>query len=175
MGSWGSGGRFGWSFRRSLAARWSKMDQVGAKLAARCAQESPRCCKDGQLGCFFAASGWIPGQCWLIFGVAFAARWGVAQSMKTNNTLYHCCSILKGLRGHFSAASGKVGADGGVLWALGVWWTIRLEFSAKLGSNMEKNGPIWGEVASKLCPRVAKMLPRWLAWSIFLKIAAKLR
>ena len=100
VGSWGSGGRFGWNFRRSLAARWSKMDQVGAKLVARCAQESPRCCQDGQLGRFFDASGRIPGQCWLIFGVAFAARWGVAQSMKTNNNL----SLLldfQGSRGSF--------------------------------------------------------------------------
>ena len=57
---------------------------------------------------------------------------------------------------------------------LGVWWTIWLEFSAKLGSfsaklgsKMEQNGPSWDQVGSKLRPRVAKMLPRWPAWSIF--------
>ena len=37
VGSWGSGGRFGWNFQQSLAARWSKMDQFGFKLAASCA------------------------------------------------------------------------------------------------------------------------------------------
>ncbi len=46
---------------------------------------------------------------------------------------------------------------------LGVWWTIWLEFSAKLGSKMEQNGPSWDQVGSKLRPRVAKMLPRWPA------------
>jgi hypothetical protein len=38
--------------RKSLAARWSKMNQVGTKLAASCGEELPRCCQDSQLGHF---------------------------------------------------------------------------------------------------------------------------
>ena len=32
------------------------------------------------------------------------------------------------------------------LWALGVWWTIRLDSFEKLGSKTEQNGRSWGQV-----------------------------
>ena len=82
VGSWGSGGRFGWNFRQSLAAfrqslaaRWSKMDQVGTKLAASCAQESPRCCQDGQLGHFVASFGTISDEFCFFVVSFFAGGW----------------------------------------------------------------------------------------------------
>jgi hypothetical protein len=51
---------------------------------------------------------------------------------------------------------------------------VRWNFSAKLGSKMEpswnqvgtKLAASWDQVGSKLRPRVAKMLPRWPAWSV---------
>ena len=86
VGSWGSGERFGWNFRQSLAARWSKMDQVGTKLAASSAQESPRCCQDGQLGHFVASFGTISKQFWKLFRVSFCGWVGIAKSMKTFNS-----------------------------------------------------------------------------------------
>ena len=95
VGSWGSGGRFGWNFRQSLAARWSKMDQVGTKLAASCAQESPRCCQDGQFGNFLSSFRTISDQFWKLVGVFFCGWVGIAKSMKTTN----CPSLLLDFRG----------------------------------------------------------------------------
>jgi len=97
---------------------WQQDGEKWTKLGRSWPQEWPRCCQDGQLGHLFVGFGRISVQCWLIFGVVFAAGWEVAQSMKTNNTP----SLLldfHGLGGYFSAALGKVGASGGVLWALG--------------------------------------------------------
>ena len=88
--------------------------EVGSKLHPRVAKMLPR----WPAWSLFRGFGRISVQCWLIFGVVFAAGWEVAQSMKTNNTP----SLLldfHGLGGYFSAALGKVGASGGVLWALG--------------------------------------------------------
>ena len=46
------------------------------------------------------------------------AGWEIAQSMNTNNPPALLLDF-HGLGGYFSAALGKVGASGGVLWALG--------------------------------------------------------
>ena len=73
-------GIFGKAWQQD-GAKWTKL--VGTKLAASCAQESPRCC---HLGHFLASFGMISGQFYVIFGVMFAVRWERAQSMKTNNT-----------------------------------------------------------------------------------------
>ena len=48
----------------------------------------------------------------------FAAGWEVVQSMETNN-IPSLLLDFHGLGDYFSTALGKVGASGGVLWALG--------------------------------------------------------
>jgi hypothetical protein len=57
-----------------------------------------------------------------------------------------------------------LGGLGGSWSSLGVWWVICLKFSENLSSKMSQ---LVGQVGSKLRPRVAKMLPRWLSWSLF--------
>ena len=70
----------------------------------------------------------------------FAAGWEVVQSMKTNNIPallldFHC------LGGYFSTALGKVGASGGVLWALGSLVDDLVGIFGETWQQDEQNGP----------------------------------
>ena len=72
------------------------------------------------------------------FCIVFAAGGEVVQSMKTNNTP----SLLldfHGLGVIFQLLWVRLARLEGSCGLLGVWWTIWLEFSAKLGSKTEQN------------------------------------
>ena len=71
--SWSVLGRLGWLLRDfwSIFSRhWGEdrrnMGQVGAKLAASCAQDGPRWHQDGHLGLNFGGFGAILGVIWMI-------------------------------------------------------------------------------------------------------------
>ena len=139
--SWGSGGRLGCNFQRSLGAKWKK-------LAASCAQESPRCCQVGQLGDFVASFDTISAQFWKLFRVSFCGWVGIAKSMKTTNS---SSLLLRRLGGSAVPTSMKMrsGAvenrgkswSGGVLWALGGLVDDLVGIFGETWQQDEQNGP----------------------------------
>ena len=76
----------------------------------------------------------------MIVGVVFVAGWEIAQSMKTNNPPALLLDF-HGLGGDFSAALGKVGASGGVLWALGGLVDDLVGIFSETWQQDERNGP----------------------------------